>query len=226
MRLYTIKNSDKKVQIGKILCLVRSYRAHASEMNAPVTDKPLFFLKPSTSVIFDGQSIIVPKQTRLLQHEVELGVVIEKTCRNTPSSHALDHVLGYLVALDITARDIQSQAKQHGWPWAIAKGFDTFCPISTLILKKYVSNPGNLDISLRVNNVLRQSGNTSQLMYPIKDIISYLSEIMTLEKGDLILTGTPEGVGPLKAGDRLEATLGDLCHLHVDVQEQGILKEV
>lgn len=121
--------------------------------------------------------------------------------------------------LDITARDIQQEAKQHGWPWSIAKGFDAFCPISSIVLKKNILNPHDLNLSLKVNGKLRQFGNTSQLIFPVQSIISYISKIMTLEKGDLILTGTPEGVQSLKKGDYLEAELEGYCHLKVFVQE-------
>ena len=142
-----------------------------------------------------------------------------KKCRQIQQKDALDYVFGYLVALDITARDIQQEAKQHGLPWSIAKGFDTFCPISSIILKKNISNPNNLNLSLQVNGTLRQFGNTSQLIFPVQSIISYISQIMTLEKGDLILTGTPEGVQTLKKGDCLEAELEGYCHLKVFVQK-------
>jgi 2-keto-4-pentenoate hydratase/2-oxohepta-3-ene-1,7-dioic acid hydratase in catechol pathway len=188
-------------------------------MSAPVTKHPLFFLKPTSSIIFHNQSINIPDFSHDIQHEVELGIVMGKKCRQKHEKDTLDYVFGYLVALDITARDIQQEAKQHGWPWSIAKGFDTFCPISSIVLKKHISNPDNLNLSLKVNGNLRQYGNTSQLIFPVQSIISYISKIMTLEKGDLILTGTPEGVQSLKKGDCLEAELEGYCRLKVYVQK-------
>jgi 2-keto-4-pentenoate hydratase/2-oxohepta-3-ene-1,7-dioic acid hydratase in catechol pathway len=120
--------------------------------------------------------------------------------------------------LDITARDIQSVAKKNGWPWSIAKGFDTFAPISDIVLKEDTPDPGNLDISLKINGETRQSSNTSYMIYSIERIIEFISGVMTLEPGDLILTGTPEGVGEIVSGDVLEAKLGDICSLEVDVK--------
>ena len=126
--------------------------------------------------------------------------------------------MGYVVCLDITARDIQSMYKQKGWPWGIAKGFDTFAPISDVVLKKDVINPNDLDISLTVNGDLRQSSNTGNMVFSVEKIIEFISSIMTLEKGDLIMTGTPEGVGEIVEGDVLEAELNGLCSLKVDVK--------
>ena len=208
----------KNVPIGKLVCLARTYKKHAEEMNSDVTKDPLLFLKPASSVIFDGGSIIIPKMSKCLHHEVELGVVIGKKCKNVSQEEALDYVLGYLLALDITARDIQSAAKKNGWPWSIAKGFDTFAPISKVILKEDLPNPNNLDLSLKINGKVRQQSNTSHMIYSVERIIEFISDVMTLEHGDLIMTGTPEGVGEIVAGDLLEAKLEDICSLKVDVR--------
>jgi len=222
MTLYKIQKSSQKVSIGKIICLVRSYLSHAAEMSTPVTKHPLFFLKPTSSIIFHNQSILIPNLSHDIQHEVELGIVMGKQCRHIDKKDALDYIFGYLVAIDITARDIQQEAKQHGWPWSIAKGFDTFCPISSIVLKKNILNPHDLNLSLKVNGKLRQFGSTSQLIFPVQSIISYISKIMTLKKGDLILTGTPEGVQSLKEGDCLEAELEGYCYLKVFVKKNFI----
>ncbi|MCJ2534091.1 MAG: fumarylacetoacetate hydrolase family protein [Candidatus Thermoplasmatota archaeon] len=133
---------------------------------------------------------------------------------------AMSHVLGYLVALDITARDIQSVAKKNGWPWSIAKGFDTFSPISDVVLKDAVSNPLDLSLELKVNGIVKQHSNTKYMMFSIERIIEFISEVMTLRRGDLILTGTPEGVGEIVEGDVIEADLGDICCLKVDVKKE------
>jgi 2-keto-4-pentenoate hydratase/2-oxohepta-3-ene-1,7-dioic acid hydratase in catechol pathway len=130
----------------------------------------------------------------------------------------LDYVLGYLVCLDITARDIQDKAKKNSWPWAIAKGFDTFAPISDVVLKDKIPNPNNLDLSLKVSGEIRQNSNTKYMIYSVERIIEFISGIMTLEEGDLIMTGTPEGVGEMAAGDELEAKLGNFCFLKVYVR--------
>lgn len=206
------------VTIGKIVGLAKTYKKHAKEMKSEVPKDPLLFLKPASAVIFDGDSVIIPQQSNCLHHEVELGVVIAKTCKNVSKDCALDYVLGYVLTLDITARDIQAEAKKNGWPWGIAKGFDTFAPISNIVLKNKMINPNNLELSLSVNGTLRQQANTNQMIFSIEEIIAFISSVMTLEKGDLIMTGTPEGVGELVTGDEIEACIDGLCTLHVSVK--------
>ncbi|MCD6468061.1 MAG: fumarylacetoacetate hydrolase family protein [Thermoplasmata archaeon] len=221
MRYYHFRDVNKRLMIGKIVCLARTYRKHAQEMNTEVPDNPLLFLKPASSVVFNNQSIVIPKKTNLVHHEVELGVVIGKKGKNIARRDALDYVLGYLLGLDITARDLQDKAKKHGWPWTISKGFDTFCPISDVVLKKDVENPRNLDLLLKVNGKIRQSSNTRYMVYTVEEIVAFVSSIMTLEPGDLILTGTPEGVGAIENGDIVEAKLGNFCSLKLDVVSEG-----
>jgi len=215
---YKFKDSSKRdTSVGKIVCLARTYKKHAMEMKSKVPEDPLLFLKPASSVIFDGDSIIFPKMSKCLHHEVELGVIIGEKCKKVSSKNALDYVLGYCVTLDITARDIQSIAKKNGWPWGIAKGFDTFGPISEVVLKEEIANPNNLDLSLKVNGDIRQISNTKNMIFSVEQIIEFISSVMTLEYGDLIMTGTPEGVDEIKKGDVLEAKLGNICSLKVDV---------
>lgn len=218
MPSYVIQGSHQRLNVGKIIGLARTYRAHAAEMHATVTEEPLLFLKPESAVIFNGDSIIIPRLSHCLHHEVELGVVIGKSGTAIPEEEARNHVLGYLVALDITARDIQDEAKKKGWPWAIAKGFDTFAPISDVAPRRLVPDPMNLELSLQVNGERRQHANTSLLIYSLDHIISFVSEVMTLCEGDLIMTGTPEGVGELREGDVLEARLEGYCTLRVDMR--------
>ena len=219
MTYYKFKNkSNKKITVGKIICLARTYKKHADEMKTTVTEDPLLFLKPASAVIFNGESIILPKMSNCLHHEVELGVVIGKKCKNATQKNAMDYILGYLIALDITARDIQSKAKKMGWPWSIAKGFDTFAPISDLVLKQKIPNPNNLDIWLKVNGEIKQKTNTKNMIFTVEKIIEFISQIMTLEKGDLIMTGTPEGVDEISKGDILEAKLEGFCSLKVKVK--------
>jgi 2-keto-4-pentenoate hydratase/2-oxohepta-3-ene-1,7-dioic acid hydratase in catechol pathway len=220
MTYYTFQDSSSRVRIGKIICLARTYKEHAREMNTVVTEDPLLFLKPTSSVIFDHDTIIIPKRSQCLHHEVELGIIIGKKGKHITEENARQYILGYLVALDITARDIQAVAKKNGWPWAIAKGFDTFAPLSDAVTKEKVPHPQNLNLMLRINGVVKQRANTDQLIYSVERIISFISEIMTLERGDLILTGTPEGVGEIKDGDVLEAQLDSLCSLTVDVKQE------
>jgi len=221
MTNYHIVNSSARVPIGKIICLARTYREHAQEMHAQVTEEPLLFLKPESSVIFNHGTVIIPTMSQSLHYEVELGIVIGKNGRNILEHDAMEYVFGYLVALDITARDIQSVAKKNGWPWTIAKGFDTFAPLSDVMEKKQVSAPQNMELELKVNGIVKQHANTNMMIYSLEHIISFISRIMTLQRGDLILTGTPEGVGEIKAGDILEARLSSLCTLTVDVKKEN-----
>ena len=219
MTNYCVPYSNQKIRIGKIVCLARTYKEHAKEMQAETPQSPLLFLKPESAVIFNNQSIKIPLLSSCLHHEVELGVVIGKTCSHVPQEKALEYVYGYLVALDITARDIQTDAKKHGWPWGIAKGFDTFAPISDVILKKEISNPNAINLLLTVNGIIKQRSNTNAMVFSVEQIIEFISKIMTLKRGDLIMTGTPEGVGEIKEGDILDAQLDTYCTLHVDVKK-------
>jgi 2-keto-4-pentenoate hydratase/2-oxohepta-3-ene-1,7-dioic acid hydratase in catechol pathway len=155
--------------------------------------------------------------SKSIHHEVELAIIIGKKCKDIEEKDAHDYILGYAIALDITARDIQTELKKKGWPWGIAKGFNTFAPISEVIIKENLSNPQNIDISLKVNGKIKQKSNTKNMIFSIGEIIEYISKIMTLEAGDLIMTGTPEGVGEIKSGDILEANLGNLLSLKVNV---------
>ena len=206
-----------EVTVGKIVCLLRNYRAHAAEMKSAPPKEPYFFLKPSTSVIHDGGTIIIPRRSKNVHHEVELAVVIGKRASHVSKGKAMDCVMGYGVLIDVTARDVQDEAKKEGRPWAAAKGFDTFAPISTLVSKEKIPDPHNLEIWLKVNGETRQKGSTSQMIYDIPTIIEYVSSIMALEPGDVIATGTPEGVGPLKDGDAVEACVEGVGSVKVRV---------
>lgn len=206
-----------EVKVGKIICLLRNYRAHAAEMKSEPPKEPYFFIKPSTSIVHDGGAVIIPPQSKNVHHEVELAVVIDKTATKVPKARAMEHVSAYAVLLDMTARDIQDEAKKAGRPWSVAKGFDTFAPVSEAVPGGRVPNPHNLEIWLKVGGELRQKGSTSQMIYDIPTVIEYVSHIMTLEPGDIIATGTPEGVGPVKAGDVVEAGIDGVGTLKVKV---------
>jgi len=221
MKFYRFQDSNKRLGIGKIMCLARTYQEHAQEMHASVSENPVMFLKPDTAVVFNHDTICIPRMSQCLHHEVELGIVIGKQGKHIPEDHAMEHVLGYLVGLDITARDIQSVAKKNGWPWGIPKGFDTFAPLSDVVSKEKMPNPMNLELELKVNGTVKQKATPGQMIYSLEHIIAFLSDVMTLEPGDLILTGTPAGVGEIKEGDVLEARLGTECSLTVDVQKES-----
>jgi acylpyruvate hydrolase len=214
------KGSGKSFPVGKILCLGRNYVAHAKEMGADIPNLPVVFLKPATALIHGSENVIIPPISSEVHHEVEMVVVIGQQAKNVRQEEAYSHVSGYAVGLDMTLRDIQAEAKKKGLPWTIAKGFDTSAPISYAVERSNVSNPHQLQLSLKVNGDLRQESNTSNMIFKIDFLVSYLSSIFTLEPGDLIFTGTPEGIGPVRSGDVLEAELEAVGSLRVGVINQ------
>lgn len=217
MAILSWRNSEKTFRVGTIYCLGRNYADHAREMNSPTPEKPVVFIKPSSAVIGDGGTVEVPTLSGDVHHEVEMVVAIGRGGRNIPRDQAFTHVAGYAVGLDMTLRDVQSRAKKEGLPWTVAKGFATSAPISTLVEKSTVPSPQNLTIALAVNGRIRQKSSTSKMIFPIDDVVSYLSTIFVLEPGDLVFTGTPEGVGSVVPGDRLEAELESVGTLRVGV---------
>lgn len=203
---------------GAIYCIGRNYAEHAKELNHPIPKSPIIFMKPACSLLEDGGSVIIPKGTHNVHHEAELVVAIGKGGKNIPKSSAFDHVAGYAIGIDITARDIQNQLKDTGKPWLLSKGLDTFAPLGTFVLPESIDNPHNIQITLSVNGEIKQNGNTSDMLFPIDELISKLSEYFTLRPGDLIYTGTPEGVGPLAHGDVVYASIQNgLSALSVNV---------
>jgi 2-keto-4-pentenoate hydratase/2-oxohepta-3-ene-1,7-dioic acid hydratase in catechol pathway len=187
-------------------------------MKAEVPASPVVFLKPPTALLTNGGEVVIPHISRALHYEAEMVVVIGKDGKHITSGTADDHVLGYAVGLDMTLRDIQSDAKSKGLPWTVAKGFDTSAPVSPVVDKDEVHDPHNLTLTLKVNGQTRQQASTGSMIFRIDQIIAYLSTIFTLERGDLIFTGTPEGVGQVRSGDILEAELTSVGRLSVRIQ--------
>lgn len=204
-----------EVKPSKIICLGRNYAEHAKELGHEIPKEPVIFLKPPSALIGPEETIILPRKSQRVDHEVELAVIIGKKGKNIPRAKAMDHVLGYTILMDLTARDIQWEAKEKGLPWTVAKGFDTFAPIGPRVVDKRELDINDLEIGLKVNGEVRQLSRTSKMIFKIDEIIEYVSSIMTLEKGDIIATGTPEGVGPLRHGDFVEAWIEGI----------GVLKE-
>lgn len=208
------------VRIGKLLCIGRNYARHAAEMGAETPAEPMVFLKPSTAVVRSGGSVVIPAMSNDVHHEVELVAVIGRRGRHVPAREALSYVAGYAAGLDMTARDLQGQAKQNRAPWSVSKGFDTFAPLGSVLPASEVGDPGNLYVELRINGDIRQSGHTSDMIFSVAELVAWCSRIFTLEPGDLIYTGTPEGVGPVHEGDRLTASIGALPVLTVSVERE------
>ena len=186
---------------GKIICVGRNYIEHAKEHQAEIPEVPLLFLKPLSSVIGPGDSIILPPQSKQVEHEAELAVVVGKKGRWISIEDALNYVFGYTIANDVTARDIQRKDGQ----WTRGKGFDTFCPIGPWIETDL--DVADTLISCRVNQEMRQMSSTREMVFTVSQIISFASSVMTLNPGDVLLTGTPAGVGILKDGDRVEISI-------------------
>lgn len=183
---------------GKIVCVGRNYAAHARELGNAVPKEPLLFFKPSSAVIGPGEAIVLPSVSRQVEHESEIAVVIGLRAVRVPADRALDYIRGFTCANDVTCRDLQKTDGQ----WARAKGFDTFCPLGPRVAEGL--DWRTLEVIGRVNGVERQRGRSADMIFPIPVLVEYISHIMTLEPGDLILTGTPEGVGPLAPGDVVE----------------------
>ncbi len=206
------------LQFGSLYCIGRNYAKHAAEMNSDVPDNPVVFLKPRSSIIFTGENIVIPELTNDVHHEVELVVLIGQKARNVTPDEAGSAIKAFGVGLDMTARDLQAEAKKAGLPWSLAKGFETFAPLGTLYPYTKDLDLQNLSIEVQVNAEVRQKGQTSDMIFSVNQIISYISKYFTLYPGDLIYTGTPEGVSAVKKGDQITATLGeDISTLQVHV---------
>lgn len=190
-----------------IFCIGRNYAAHARELKNEIPQEPVVFLKPVSALCYSGESVKLPRASARVDHEVEIVVALGQRCQAISEAQALEAVAGYAVGLDLTARDLQEIAKKGGLPWAVAKGFDGFAPVSSFLGADVVGDPAGLCFELEVNGETRQRGRASDMLFSIPSLIAYLSGIFTLEPGDLIFTGTPAGVGPLVAGDSLKATL-------------------
>lgn len=196
---------------SKVVCIGVNYRDHAVEMGKELPKEPLMFLKPSTTVIGPGEPIVYPKLTENLHYEGELAVVIKKEARRIKAEEADDYILGFTCAIDVTARDLQSRDGQ----WTRAKGFDTFCPLGPAIASKLDYN--DLRIVTRVNGEVRQDSNTNQLVFGIPQLLEAITAVMTLLPGDVVLTGTPSGVGELKPGDEVSVTIEGIGTLSTHV---------
>jgi 2-keto-4-pentenoate hydratase/2-oxohepta-3-ene-1,7-dioic acid hydratase in catechol pathway len=195
----------------KILCIGRNYASHAKETNAKVPDKPMFFSKLTSALLAHNGHIRLAEGIGRVDHEIELAVVMGKTASRVSVEKAMEHVAGYTIANDITAREMQAVAKKKGIPWTLSKGLDTFCPMGPyLVPADSVKDPHNLDMELTVNGKVRQKANTGEMVFKIPELISYISTFITLQPGDILCTGTPEGILPIEPGDEIEATIEGL----------------
>ncbi len=199
------------VRPTKILCIGRNYAAHARELGHDVPSEPLLFLKPPSALLGPGGEVRLPPESARVEHEAELAVVVGRRAKSVSPADALAHVFGYSCACDVTARDLQRKDVQ----FTRSKSFDTFCPVGPWIETEL--DPGTAAVRCRVNGATRQDGTTAHMIFDVPTVVSFASRMMTLEPGDVILTGTPEGVGPLVAGDSLEVEVGAIGTLKLRV---------
>jgi len=191
----------------KIICIGRNYHEHAKELNNPVPVKPVFFMKPDSALVIRNRPFFYPDFSNDIHHEIEVVIKINRLGRSIETKFASRYFSEIGLGVDFTARDLQSECKKNGLPWEIAKGFDYSAPVSKFLPVDSFTDINNLDFHLDINGKRVQTGNTSEMIFSFEHIISYVSQFITLKTGDLIYTGTPAGVGPVKAGDRLTAYL-------------------
>jgi 2-keto-4-pentenoate hydratase/2-oxohepta-3-ene-1,7-dioic acid hydratase in catechol pathway len=211
----TAQQGRAPIRPGKIVCIGRNYLEHAKELGNEVPAEPLFFLKPSSSIIADGEMILLPEQSHQVEFEGEIGVVIGTPLTRASEGDAEDAIAGVLAVNDVTARDLQRKDSQ----WTRAKGFDTFCPLGSV-----ASPPDDLStltVVTRVNGVERQRASAKEMVFSIGKVLSYVSHVMTLDPGDIVATGTPSGVGPLAPGDVVEVEIEGISKVSNPVQARG-----
>jgi 2-keto-4-pentenoate hydratase/2-oxohepta-3-ene-1,7-dioic acid hydratase in catechol pathway len=202
-------HGDRGIAVGKILCVGQNYVEHIEELGSVPAGHPLFFTKPPSSLVAEPDPIVLPAWTGDVHHEVELALVIAKRCKHLQPADCDGVIGGYALALDLTARDVQQVAKSKGHPWAVAKGFDTACPVSGVLPFTTIDDLQDVRLRLWVDDEPRHDGSTSWMIYDIPRLLCDASRFMTLEPGDLLLTGTPKGVARLDAGTRVRASLAD-----------------
>jgi fumarylpyruvate hydrolase len=213
-----VEGETRLFPVRRIFCVGRNYADHAREMGAdPTRELPFFFCKPADALVADGSVIPYPPQTQDLQHEIELVVAIAKGGSNIAREDALSHVFGYGVGIDLTRRDLQQEAKDKKRPWDWGKGFDNSAPISALRKISEIGHPAAGRIHLSVNGAVKQDGDLSQLIWPVADVIAFISQSMRLEAGDLIYTGTPAGVAAVGPGDVLKGEVAGVASLTVNI---------
>jgi fumarylpyruvate hydrolase len=213
-----VSGIESEFPVHRIYCVGRNYAEHAREMGAdPDRESPFFFSKPADAVVANGATIPYPPATKNLHHEIELVVAIGRTGADIATELALEHVYGYAVGIDLTRRDLQLAARDHGRPWDAGKAFDLSAPVSAIHRAVEVGHPSSGAIWIEVNGETRQKADLGQLIWSVPEVISHLSKLYTLQPGDLIFTGTPAGVGPINQGDRLRGSVEGVDEIRLDI---------
>ncbi len=196
--------------VGKIVCVGRNYAAHAKELNNPIPSVPILFIKPASSAVAIAPVVTIPKNQGSVHHELEIAILIGKPLSHSGVEDVISAIAGIGLGLDLTLRDVQDQLKEKGHPWERAKAFDGACPLTEFVAPKADMSKDdwqNLELTLNKNNALQQQGSSADMLFPILGLVAHMSEYFSLQAGDIILTGTPAGVGPLEAGDQLSYQL-------------------
>ncbi len=212
-----VTGSADRFPVRRIYCIGRNYAAHAREMGADEREPPFFFLKPADAIVQDGATIPYPAATKELHYEAELVAAIGKAGANISVDDANDHIFGYGVGIDLTRRDLQNQAKEMRRPWDMGKGFDASAPCSAIHPASDIGHPASGAITLKVNGVFKQQGDIADMIWNMPESIAYLSGLMRLEAGDLIYTGTPDGVGAIVSGDDVVVQVDGVCDLNIKI---------
>jgi 5-oxopent-3-ene-1,2,5-tricarboxylate decarboxylase/2-hydroxyhepta-2,4-diene-1,7-dioate isomerase len=212
-----MKFGKLEINPTKIVCLGRNYLEHIKETDSSIPKEPIFFAKTINTLITNNEPIVFPKilyennDYNRVDHEVELAFIIKRKCKKVPANHAYENILGYTIFLDLTARDMQIKDRNVNLPWYRSKNFDGFGPIGPIIIPQTeIGDPHNLKIELKVNGEIKQSSNTKHMIFKIPEILEYISKFITLEKDDIIATGTPSGISPIKPGDIIEAFIENI----------------
>jgi fumarylpyruvate hydrolase len=212
-----VADSADRFPVRRIYCIGRNYAAHAREMGADEREPPFFFLKPADAIVQDGTTIPYPTATKDLHYEAELVAAIGKPGANISVDDANDHIFGYGVGIDLTRRDLQNEAKEMRRPWDMGKGFDASAPCSAIHPASKIGHPASGAITLKVNGDFKQQGDIADMIWNIPESVAYLSGLMRLEAGDLIYTGTPEGVGAIVSGDDVVVHVDGVCDLNIKI---------
>ncbi len=212
-----LNGSSVNLPTGKVICVGRNYADHAAELNNPIPTEPMLFIKPATSVVDMTQPFAIPRTHGAVHFETEMAVLIGQRLTGASEEESAAAIAGVGLGLDLTLRDLQGRLKAQGYPWEKSKAFDGACPLSPFVAPEHVSDLQNVEIRLLVNGELRQQGNSALMLNRVLPLISYSSAFFTLEPGDVVLTGTPAGVGSVKPGDQLQVELADLMSVTTHV---------
>jgi len=218
MKTAKFRKSGIELPVGKIICIGRNYYDHIKEFDSEVPAKPILFLKPPSSIIYESDKIIKPDYAECMQFEAELLLLIGSSIKNSSSAEAENAISGYGVGIDVTLRDEQSLLKKKGLPWTTSKCFDTSAPISDFISSEDYHLTLEEELSLIQNGTVKQKESLKKMIFPPVSLVQYISSVMTLEKGDIIFTGTPAGVGNMYSGDKIFASITNVAHLEVTVK--------